>query len=53
MREKRMDVARTLFQQAMAKGPHLYEPHFNYALLQSQVLFQQKDTIIKLKFKGG
>lgn len=33
MHEQRNAEAKTLFQSAVAKGPHLYEAHFNYALL--------------------
>uniref|UniRef100_A0A183CE91 TPR_REGION domain-containing protein n=1 Tax=Globodera pallida TaxID=36090 RepID=A0A183CE91_GLOPA len=33
MHDHRTDEARNLFQTAAQKGPHLYEAHFNYALL--------------------
>lgn len=33
MQGNRMDEARHIFQSATQKGPHLYEAHFNYALL--------------------
>ena len=33
MHDRRTDEARTLFQMAAQKGPHLYEAHFNSALL--------------------
>uniref|UniRef100_A0A915DCQ8 Tetratricopeptide repeat protein 8 n=1 Tax=Ditylenchus dipsaci TaxID=166011 RepID=A0A915DCQ8_9BILA len=37
MQESKMDEARHLFQSATVKGAHLYEAHFNFALLQHEV----------------
>jgi hypothetical protein len=38
MQESKVDEARHLFQSATQKGPHLYEAHFNYALLLHEVI---------------
>lgn len=37
MQESKINEARSLFQTAIFKGPHLYEPYFNFALLQHEV----------------
>lgn len=37
MQESKMNEARSLFQAAILKGGHLYEAHFNFALLQHEV----------------
>lgn len=38
MQEGRLDEARHLFQSATLKGAHLYEAHFNHALLLHEVI---------------
>lgn len=37
MQQRHADEARALFSAAARKGPHLYEAHFNYALLLHEV----------------
>lgn len=37
MREGKIDQAKNMFLSASNKGPHLFEAHFNYALLCYQV----------------
>lgn len=38
MQEGKIKEAQSLFQTAIFKGPYLYEPNFNLALLQHEVL---------------
>lgn len=42
MQENKMDEARHLFHSATLKGPHLYEAHFNLALLLHEVFFPRE-----------
>lgn len=37
MRDGKLEQSRALFRSATEKGPHLFEPHYNLALLAYQV----------------